>query len=140
MMAGSKDRLPRLQGPAEGGKRLRFNLNTERKIYVKRFLALILSVMLMLGCMPGVSLADETIELTFWNGFTGADGALLAEIVQRFNAENGKGIHITMDIMPWATLHEKLPGCIATGTAPDFVLLGSDNYAAYAQNGMLKTL
>lgn len=140
MKAGSKDRLPRPQGPAEGGERLRFILKTERKIQVKRFLAIILSVMLMLGCMLDVSLADETIELTFWNGFTGADGALLAEIVQRFNDCNGKGIHITMDIMPWATLHEKLPGCIATGTAPDFVLLGSDNYAAYAQNGMLKTL
>ena len=107
---------------------------------MKRILAFVLSTMLILSLMPGIALADETIELTFWNGFTGSDGALLADIVERFNQSNGKGIHITMDIMPWATFHEKLPSCISTKTAPDFVLLGSDNYASYAMNGMLKTM
>ncbi len=65
----------------------------------------------------------EPVTLTFWNGFTGTDGEVLVDIVNTYNETNDKNITIEMDIMPWDTFYEKLPPAIATGTAPDFVLI-----------------
>ena len=53
--------------------------------------------------------AAGPITIQFWNAFTGTDGDVLREIVDRYNKENGKDITIEMDIMPASSLEEKLP-------------------------------
>jgi multiple sugar transport system substrate-binding protein len=107
---------------------------------MKKMLALLLVALMILGTVPAAMADSEKITLTFWNGFTGPDGEILKEIVNRFNEENGKNIFIDMDIMAWDSFHEKLPTAIATSTAPDFVLMGSDNYGAYYSEGMLRPM
>lgn len=83
----------------------------------------------------GGSKDDRTI--TFWNVFTGSDGDILKEIVNKYNSENKSGIKINMDIMPNDQLQQKLPAAIATNTAPDMVLFGVENLAPYVKSGSL---
>ena len=80
------------------------------------------------------------ISIQFWNAFTGSDGDVLREIVNKFNEENEDGITIEMDIMPGATLAEKLASSITTGTAPALVLQGNMDVALYGGNGSILPL
>lgn len=77
----------------------------------------------------------QPITIQFWNAFTGSDGEILREIVNRFNEENQAGITIEMDIMPGSTLLEKLAPALTTNTAPALLLQGNMDVAFHAKNG-----
>ncbi|TAH65562.1 MAG: ABC transporter substrate-binding protein [Anaerolineaceae bacterium] len=77
------------------------------------------------------------VTIQFWNAFTGSDGDVLREIVNRFNNENEDGIKIEMDIMPGATLAEKLAPAITTGTAPAMILAGNMDVVQYSKTGSI---
>src|SRR5260221_5847669 len=62
--------------------------------------------------------AADPVTLTFWNGFTGGDRPAYEELVKEFNASH-PDIQVSMDIMPWDTLGQKLPAALATGQGPD---------------------
>ena len=83
---------------------------------------------------------NGAVTLTFWNGFTGADGEVLRKIVDDFNAENDKKITIEMDIMPWDNFNEMLPTAVTSGTAPDFALMQARDTPQYVQNGALQPM
>ncbi|WMC91573.1 ABC transporter substrate-binding protein [Kineothrix sp. MB12-C1] len=82
----------------------------------------------------------EPITIQFWNAFTGTDGDVLREIVDQYNEENDKGITIEMDIMPAASLEEKLPAAIASKTAPALIIRGNFDTATYTNNGIISPL
>ena len=82
----------------------------------------------------------EPITLHFWNVFTGSDGDILREIVNKYNDTNTDNIKIEMDIMPNDTLQQKLPAAIATNTAPELVLFGVENLAPYVSNDSLEDI
>ena len=83
---------------------------------------------------------EEPITLHFWNVFTGSDGDILREIVNKYNETNTDNIKIEMDIMPNDTLQQKLPAAIATKTAPELVLFGVENLAPYVSNDSLEDI
>ncbi len=83
---------------------------------------------------------EEPVTLQFWNVFTGSDGDILREIVDKYNETNTDNIKIEMDIMPNDTLQQKLPAAIATKTAPDLVLFGVENIAPYVSNDSLEDI
>ena len=61
---------------------------------MKRVLCLILvAVMSIAGVAGAVAEESSPITIQFWNSFTGADGDLLVQLVDRFNAENQWGDH-----------------------------------------------
>lgn len=101
---------------------------------MKKLVALVLALTLALGMMLT---ARADVEINFWNGFTGSDGEILKEIVDEFNATNDKGITIKMDIIPWSNFHEKLPTALATGTAPEMILMGNDVLLTYVNTNSL---
>lgn len=86
---------------------------------------------------PTQSASDKSgaITLQFWNGLTGPDGPVLQDYVNEFNQSNKDGITISMNIIPWANFMQKLPQSIATGTAPDFVIMVGDMLGLYTSNG-----
>lgn len=84
--------------------------------------------------------SGDPVELSFWNGFTSTDGEVLQEIVDDFNASNGKGITIKMDVMPWDTFNQKLPAAITAGDAPDFVLCSSGYYPPYVKENSFQNI
>lgn len=82
----------------------------------------------------------KEITVTFWNGFTGSDGEILKEIVNRFNQKQAGKIRIKMDIMPWDVFFQKLPPAIATKTAPNLILLDPANIPQYAANNSIQSM
>jgi multiple sugar transport system substrate-binding protein len=71
----------------------------------------------------GGSAGRTTVQ--FWNSFTGSDGDILRKIVDNYNKTNKDGITIEMDIIPGATLSQKLATAFATKTAPAMVHIGN---------------
>lgn len=80
------------------------------------------------------------VELIFWNVFTGSDGSVLTDLVNRFNEKNEYGIKVKMDIIPGPTFQQKVPQAIATGTAPDFVINNAFQMGRYLDAGSYKPL
>lgn len=62
------------------------------------------------------TVAEEPIKITFWNSFTGADGDMLTDLVNRYNEENTDGITVEMDIS--ADFDSQLSTAFAAGTGP----------------------
>lgn len=131
-----------------------------------RFLAGLLSVLMVMGLLAGCGGSSSSSEapaesgaapasaageesaapageggtISLWTVFTGSDGDILREIVEKYNAENEKGITVEMDIMPNDTLQQKLPAAISTNTAPDMVLFGIEYLAPYVSSGSLESI
>lgn len=82
----------------------------------------------------------EKVTLNFWNGFTGPDGEVLKEIVDRFNEAHEDNIEIKMDVMGWDVLSQKLPTALMTETAPEMVLMIGDNIPQYLANDNFQKL
>lgn len=74
----------------------------------RKSLVMVLAAAMTLGCCSVNVMADDGVTIQFWNSFTGTDGDVLREIVDRFNEENEDGITVEMDIMPSDTLTEKV--------------------------------
>lgn len=73
--------------------------------------------------------------ITFWNSFTGADGDMLVELVNRFNEENTDGVTVNMDIS--SDFDSQLSTAFAAGTGPTMILASSAyrfTYGDYMQN------
>ncbi|WP_099469892.1 ABC transporter substrate-binding protein [Konateibacter massiliensis] len=85
--------------------------------------------------------ASETggTTIQFWNSFTGTDGDVLRDLVEIYNKTNEKGNTVEMDIMPTASLEEKLPAAIASKTAPALVIKGNFDVATYGDNNIFQS-
>jgi multiple sugar transport system substrate-binding protein len=83
--------------------------------------------------------AKGPITVTFWNGFTAADGDALREIVKEWNAEN-PNIQIEMSVIVWTTFYDKLTASAAAGRGPDIAALHYERLVEYASRGVLLPL
>ena len=84
------------------------------------------------GEESSVEAASDPITISFWNGWTGADGEILTEYVEEFNEVNPYGITIEMDINP--EFLTKISAAFAGDQGPDFILAPSvfkDQYTDY---------
>lgn len=79
--------------------------------------------------------SGDPIKITFWNSFTGADGDMLTDLVNRYNEENTDGITVEMDIS--SDFDSQLSTAFAAGTGPTMILSSSAyrfTYGDYMQN------
>lgn len=77
----------------------------------------------------------EPVTISFWNSFTGADGDMLVELVNRYNEENQDNITVEMDIS--ADFDSQLSTAFAAGTGPTMILSSSAyrfTYGDYLQD------
>ncbi len=77
----------------------------------------------------------DAIKISFWNSFTGADGDMLTELVERYNKENTDGITVEMDIS--SDFDSQLSTAFAAGTGPTMILSSSAyrfTYGDYMQD------
>lgn len=73
--------------------------------------------------------------VTFWNSFTGADGDMLVELVDKFNEENTDGITVEMDIS--SDFDSQLSTAFAAKEGPTMILSSSAyrfTYGDYLQD------
>ncbi len=83
--------------------------------------------------------AGGSIHISFWNGLTGSDGVTLNDMLAQFATEN-PDISITVEMIAWNTLYQKLQTAFVAGTYPDMFLLHASEVPQYASFGVLKDL
>lgn len=82
------------------------------------------------------SAEGASIELTFWHGFTEADGDTIQKAVEQFNEAND-GVHIETVVQPWDVIESKLLPAVAADTGPHIVAQPVTAAVSYAQQGAL---
>lgn len=87
----------------------------------------------------GGTSANGKITLSFWNGLTGPDRPAVEHLVSEFNASQSK-VHISMSIMPWDVLYQKLLPAYGAHKGPDLVGMDSNQIPVYANKGVLQPL
>lgn len=78
-------------------------------------------------------------HISFWNGLTGSDGVTLNEMLVQF-AEENPDISVTVEMIAWNTLYQKLQTAFVAGTYPDVFLLHASEVPQYASFGVLRDL
>ncbi|MCI2957702.1 ABC transporter substrate-binding protein [Agromyces atrinae] len=91
------------------------------------------------GCSSGTPESDGTVELTFWHGYTEADGDVLNDLVDEFNASQDE-IEITPVVKPWATLIDTVLPALTSGTGPQLLAMPPEQIPVYASKGALLPL
>ncbi len=79
------------------------------------------------------------VTLNFWNGFTGGDGPVMRQLVEKFNQANAN-IKVTMNVYEWADYYQKVPAAVSTGNGPDLGIMHVDQVATNAARGVILPL
>ena len=77
------------------------------------------------------------VNLTFWSGLTGPDRPAVEHTVKEFNASQDK-IHVSMQLIPWDVLYQKLLPAYGAGKGPDLVGIDSNQIPVYASKHVLQ--
>jgi multiple sugar transport system substrate-binding protein len=79
------------------------------------------------------------VELTFWHGYTEADGDVLEQLVDDFNAAQDE-VTVRTEIKPWAVINDTLLTALSAGDGPDVVAMPAERLPVYAEKGALANL
>lgn len=82
---------------------------------------------------------DGPVELTFWHGYTEADGDVLDQIVRDFNAEHDD-ITITTEVNPWDVIDDTFLPALSAGNGPEIVAMPAERLPVYADRGAFADL
>lgn len=92
------------------------------------------------GCSAGTAEnSGGPIELTFWHGYTEADGDVLDSIVQDFN-ESQDDVKITTETKTWAVIDDTLLPALSSETGPQLVAMPAERLPTYASKKALVNL
>src|SRR5258708_37371119 len=78
------------------------------------------------------------VQLVFWNGLTGSDGATLVKMTQQFVKEN-PDISVHTEMMDWGVFFPKLQASLVAGNPPDIFLLHIDELPEFAKLGVIQS-
>lgn len=76
-----------------------------------------------------------SVDLSYWNPFTGPDGPFMGEMVDAFNAENSN-IVVTMNSQ--ADYYTQIATAAASDTLPDVAIIHADQVATWAFRNVLR--
>lgn len=91
------------------------------------------------ACGGGGEDTGGPVELTFWHGYTEADGDVLEGIVSDFN-ESQDDITITTEVKTWASIDDSLLTALSAGEGPDIVAMPAERLPVYADKGAFAEL
>ena len=100
------------------------------------------AVLLLAGCAAGSdsdSTNDGPTELTFWHGYTEADGDVLEQIVDEFNSSQDEVV-ISTETKTWAVIDDTLLPALSAGDGPDIVAMPAERLPVYAARGAFASL
>lgn len=93
------------------------------------------AVLALAGCSAGTPEAsDGPVELTFWHGYTEADGDVLQQIVDDFN-DSQEQVEITTEVKTWAVIDDTLLPALSADEGPDLVAMPAERLPVYADRG-----
>ncbi|MBB6098613.1 multiple sugar transport system substrate-binding protein [Deinobacterium chartae] len=79
------------------------------------------------------------VTITYLHGFTGADRPVMEALIKRFN-ETHPNIVVRGQAQPWTTTWQQLPALVASGRAPDVVVINEDQITGFIARGALSPL
>jgi multiple sugar transport system substrate-binding protein len=101
------------------------------------------STLALTGCSgsssPSSSATSGPVTLTFWHGYTEADGKVLDGIVADFNASQD-AITIKTTTKTWAVIGDTLLPALSAEQGPDIVAMPAENLPVYAAKGAFAPL
>lgn len=104
---------------------------------MKRILAAILSLVLILGCVSFASAEETTLRMLWWGSQTRHDVTVAA--VNKF-MEKYPDIKVEVEYSDWNGYWSKLATQVAGGTEPDVIAMDYAYLAQYVSNGVLADL
>jgi multiple sugar transport system substrate-binding protein len=84
----------------------------------------------------GKTYDGPSVDLAFWNGFTGGDGPFMRELVEQFTAEHGN-INVKMNTVEWVDYYQQVPAAVRSGQGPDVGIMHSDQLGTNAARGVI---
>lgn len=91
------------------------------------------------AALGGEGYVGPPVALDFWNGFTGGDGPVMQEMVDRFNAEH-ENIQVGVSQAEWSDYYQKISAAVASGEAPDVAIMHADQLATGAARRVIVPL
>ncbi|HWA84133.1 MAG TPA: extracellular solute-binding protein, partial [Fimbriimonadaceae bacterium] len=110
-------------------------MSTRVSLLLVFLFAVILGVARM-DFVQGIATGKPKIQLNFWNGFTGPDGAVMLELIRRFNEAN-PDLQVTMQRMEWATYYNKLMVASVGGRGPEIFVVHASTLPRMHRAGFL---
>ncbi len=83
---------------------------------------------------------DEKVSITYWNLFGGGDGAIMNEMVKKFNEEYKGKIEVKALTQDWGQYYTKLQTAVAGGTAPDVGISHTSKLSELVELGIVEPL
>lgn len=89
------------------------------------------------GTAMGLPAECTTVDVQYWNPFTGPDQPFMQTLVDNFNAAN-PNVQVTMTAQ--AEYNTQLSTAAASGTLPDVAIINEDQVATQAFNGVIRPM
>lgn len=110
-----------------------------------RFMTLLMLALMIVAGVTIVQAQDAvelpadcgTVELDFWNPFTGPDGPFMGQMVDAFNSEHSN-IVVTMTTL--SDYYTQLGTAAAAGTLPEVAIVHADQIATWAYRNALRPM
>ena len=88
------------------------------------------------GSGGGEEYSGPSVELAFWNGFTGGDGPYMNTLVDQFNAEH-ENIQVSTNTVEWEDYYQRVPAAVRTEEGPDVGIMHVDQLGTNAARGVI---
>lgn len=86
------------------------------------------------GCSPTQTESDGPTTITFWHGYTEADGDVLEQIVDDFNASQDEVV-IETEVKTWDVIDDTLLPALSAEEGPEIVAMPAERMPVYADKG-----
>lgn len=116
-----------------------FNIPTRRLILA--------ATLVLLAAFPALAQDDamtlpeqcSSVQLQYWNPFTGPDGPFMGQLVDQFNSAN-PNIQVTMNTIPGGEYGTQLGTAAASDTLPDVAVIWADQVATFAFRNVFRPM
>ncbi|MDQ0577279.1 extracellular solute-binding protein [Agromyces albus] len=86
------------------------------------------------GCAPAQPASDGPTTITFWHGYTEADGDVLEQIVDDFNASQEEVV-VETEVKTWDVIDDTLLPALSAEEGPEIVAMPAERMPVYADKG-----
>jgi len=83
--------------------------------------------------------SDGRVTVTFWHGYTEADGDVLQQIIDEFNASQAT-VTVKTEVKPWDVIDDTLLTSLSADEGPDVVAMPAERLPVYADKGAFASL
>ena len=92
------------------------------------------------GCGSSGGGSGKSVNISYWNLLTGADGTVMREMVASFNEEYKDKIYVTEQYASEDVYYDNLELNIPIGRGPDVAIMHSYRVQSYANQGLIYPL